>query len=171
MPDISEVYPYIESSSPASLYQWAAKRGALWTSPVWLAILAMILTDYSRPFSAFLESSPTLDPLVTVLFMGGSSLCFFFAAALTTRPMGFKDAAIKGLGSALAVSAAYLFFAFISQFSADQKAPAWGGAFGLLSAIGAQLAALSGGLARAAFGYLSRTVLNPYKDPPEEKEK
>lgn len=149
------------------VYRRAALRGALWTSPVWASILESALATASPRFDAFALVWPDFfSTALYILFLFGSSLCLLPGLWLTGGPLGFADAAKKGLSSALAVAAAYLLFAFASLFSADPGGPAWGGAFGLLSAAGSLTAALMGAFAKLGWQYLVKTVLNPYKEPP-----
>jgi len=90
----------------------------------------------------------------------------FCSLALTGKPSGFGDAVKRGISSALAVTAAYLLFAFCALFSADPNGLALGGAFGLVSAFGSLIAALMGTFTRLGVNYLFKTVFNPYKEAP-----
>ena len=146
----------------------AALRGAVWTIPVWAAILESSLAAASPRFDAYLLAWPDLCTAFYILFLFGSSLCALFSFGLTSAPLGFADAAKKGLNSALAVAAAYLVFAFAALFNADPGGPAWGGTFGVLSACGALIAALAGAFAKLGYLHLTKKVLNPYKEPPEQ---
>ncbi|MEI7527349.1 MAG: hypothetical protein WCK76_00285 [Elusimicrobiota bacterium] len=149
------------------VHRAAALRGALWTIPIWAATLESAAAAASPRFDAYTLTWPDyFGTALYMLFLFGSSLCLLTAFWLTSRPAGFADAAKQGLSSALAAAAAYLVFAFAAQFNLDPKGPAWGGAFGLLSALGTLLAALLGAFAKLGYRYFTGNVLNPYKAPP-----
>ncbi len=149
------------------VYRRTALRGALWTIPLWAAILESCFATASGRFGAFTLTWPeSVGNALYVLLFLGSSLCMLFSFVLTSRPLDFTDAAKKGLSSALTVAAAYLGFGFAALFSADPKGRALGVAFGLLSASGALVAALIGAFIKLGLQSLGKTILNPYRKSP-----
>lgn len=145
----------------------AARRGLLWTAPVWLAVLSTSLGVVYKPYDDFLAGWPGGYAALAALCMFGSSLCMITGFALTKEPAGLLDTARKGVLSALAVAASYLCFSVAALNSADPKGPAWGGAFGLVSALGSFIAALMGAFAKLGWRALG-AALNPYKEAPKK---
>jgi len=144
----------------------AARRGALWTSPIWLSTLWFTAVCASPRFDALMQPWPNLGTALSMLSFFGSSFCFLSGFLLTSEPLDAKDALKKGLASGLAPAFAYFLFAFfIYLYGQDEKSPAWGGAFGLLAASGTFVASALGALAKLGYQYITKTVLNPYKKP------
>ena len=161
----------MDESDPEIDYKYIARRGALWTIPVWGAILEAALSAAFSWFDGVMLNWPNICTAFYILFLAGSSLCFLTGFGLTCKPLHFADAAKKGLSSALPVAAAYLLFALAALFSAENTSNAWGTGFGLLSVSGSLIAAVMGAFAKLGYQYLNRTVLSPYKAPPAPPKK
>ncbi len=164
--------PEPERGTPADPVNRAFLRGALWTSPVWFAVLAYSLGEAAPGFLGLLEKLDALSGVPAALpYTLGSSMCFFAGLLLVKDAAGFLDAAKRALAAAAAVSGAYFISALVFFSSVEGKDHAQGGAFGLVSMTGSLVASLMGAWARLLGGRITGTF-NPYspgrdKPPPD----
>lgn len=145
-------------------------RGALWTAPVWLSVLAYTLGAALPAFRGALDRLDALSGVPAVLlYTLGSSMCFFAGLLLVKGAAGFLAAAKQALAAAAAVSGAYFISALVFFSAWEVKDHAQGGAFGLVSTTGALVASLMGAWARL-LGRRFMGVFDPYshkeKPPP-----